>query len=597
MNVLVVDDNGTNRKLLRLSLQSAGVEVYEAADGIEALALLQRVRVDAIISDILMPRMDGYQLCREVRASREFCDIPFIVYTATYTSDGDEMLAGDLGADRFLRKPASADALVSIVNEVTAHRVHRGPRANVQKPEVELMKEYSARLVAKLEEKQFALEQRSEELRNAHEQLQRVVTHSPAVIYTLKIDGQTLAPTFVSDNIRRLSGLSVEEVTTYAWWEQSLHPDDRSRVLATLAKGLTEGGYSMEYRVRHQDGTYRWVEDRNRMLLDAAGRSGESFGVWTDITERKAAEETTRRLVEIVESSNDAIFGETLDGIVTTWNPAAERILGYSAAEIIGRSMTILLPPDRSEEHRILRDRVLGGEPVVHWETTQVRKNGQPIDVMVTISPIKGADGTVVGVSRIVRDISIRKQAERLRSAVSLSLSHELNTPLNGIVSVVELLQAELNDMPDDTRELVDIIRRSGRRLHRLVQRNLDFVQLEMLATGAPVPQGDGARPPAGSLVSTHAEQVAAEHQRSSDLVLEVADGVVPLGAGWLTRLLVELVDNAFKFSAPGSSVHVSSRFAAGGFELIVRDAGRGMTLDQIATVGPFIQFDRPRYE
>ena len=149
---------------------------------------------------------------------------------------------------------------------------------SAQQSEIERLKQCNAQLVAKLEEQQVALQRHSEELRTAHEHLQRVVAHSPAVIYTLKIDGRTVVPTFVSDNIRRISGLSVEDSTRYEWWEQSLHPDDHDRVMITLFKGLIEGGYFAEYRIRHKDGTYRWIEDRNRMLLDGTGQSGEAFG-------------------------------------------------------------------------------------------------------------------------------------------------------------------------------------------------------------------------------------------------------------------------------------------------------------------------------
>src|SRR4051794_1676676 len=113
MNILVVDDRPVNLKLLRFILESEGHAVCEAADGIEALAILDREPVDVIISDILMPRMDGYRLCYEVRKNQRLESLPFIFYTATYTSPGDEKLCVDLGGNKYLRKPATADEILT----------------------------------------------------------------------------------------------------------------------------------------------------------------------------------------------------------------------------------------------------------------------------------------------------------------------------------------------------------------------------------------------------------------------------------------------------------------------------------------------------
>ena len=108
MNILIADDNATNLKLLRAMLEAEGHCVFTANDGLEALKLLDHEKIEAVISDILMPRMDGYRLCLEVRKSEKFNELPFIFYTATYTSPSDSKAAMDLGADDFLKKPAPA---------------------------------------------------------------------------------------------------------------------------------------------------------------------------------------------------------------------------------------------------------------------------------------------------------------------------------------------------------------------------------------------------------------------------------------------------------------------------------------------------------
>ena len=141
------------------------------------------------------------------------------------------------------------------------------------------------------ERKQF-----EKEMRIAHEKMRQLLTYSPAVIYTLKIYGETITPVVVSDNIERLLGFIAEEANTYRWWVDHLHPEDRDRALATLQVALTQNGYSMEYRILHKDGTYRWVEDNNRLLRDTNGRPDFMVGIWTDISERKHAEEVLRKV-------------------------------------------------------------------------------------------------------------------------------------------------------------------------------------------------------------------------------------------------------------------------------------------------------------
>src|SRR5579863_883366 len=120
MNILIVDDIAANRRLLRAILEGEDHTVMEATDGTEALAVLAHDKMDAIISDILMPRMDGYRFCYEVRASERFRHLPFIFYTSTYTSPSDEKLALDMGADKFLTKPAPASKIIQALQETTA---------------------------------------------------------------------------------------------------------------------------------------------------------------------------------------------------------------------------------------------------------------------------------------------------------------------------------------------------------------------------------------------------------------------------------------------------------------------------------------------
>jgi len=148
MKVLVVDDDTTNRKLLRLRLeQEHGVSVLEAADGMEGLLVLERERVNAIISDVLMPRLDGYRFCSAVRKDPRFSSLPFIIYTSTFISPGDERLAREVGADEYLKKPVSTNALVEALDRAAAERKRRHAEVSQMRDELPLVKEYNELLV------------------------------------------------------------------------------------------------------------------------------------------------------------------------------------------------------------------------------------------------------------------------------------------------------------------------------------------------------------------------------------------------------------------------------------------------------------------
>ncbi len=146
------------------------------------------------------------------------------------------------------------------------------------------------------------------ELRIAHEKLQQLLAHSPVVIYALKVIDQTITPVIVSDNMERLLGYTVGESSNYEWWASSLHPEDRERVLAIAGQNSLRNSYTIEYRLRHKDGTYRWVQDANRAALDSLQKQ-TAVGVLTDITERKKAEEEIQNQLNELQRWHVAMLG------------------------------------------------------------------------------------------------------------------------------------------------------------------------------------------------------------------------------------------------------------------------------------------------
>ena len=179
MNLLIVDDIATNRKLLRVTLEAEGYNTLEAADGVEALQILARETVDAVISDILMPNMDGFRLCHEIRKSERLHALPFIICTSTYTSPGDMKLAQTVGADTYLMKPGPTEAVLDALREALEKKAARPMLPALAAEETYVLKQYSQTLVHKLEEKNAELAQANEALKRTEEQLraltQRVV--------------------------------------------------------------------------------------------------------------------------------------------------------------------------------------------------------------------------------------------------------------------------------------------------------------------------------------------------------------------------------------------------------------------------------------
>jgi PAS domain S-box-containing protein len=169
----------------------------------------------------------------------------------------------------------------------------------------------------------------------------------------------------------------------------------------------SKSDHQREWQFRRKDGSVFTVEVMATMMPD-----GNLLGMVRDITERKRGQEADARMAAIVESSDDAIIGKTLDGVITSWNSGAEKLLGYCSDDVIGRSISLLIPEGREAEETEIVDRLRRSERVTHFETVRKRKDGRLIDVSLTISPIHDAQGRVVGASKIARDITERKRAD-----------------------------------------------------------------------------------------------------------------------------------------------------------------------------------------
>ncbi len=228
-------------------------------------------------------------------------------------------------------------------------------------------------------------------------------------------------------------------------WADHIYPDDRERVLAEYDKAFDEmRDYQVEYRLQRHDGNYRWVLAHGTPRFYGGEEFSGFIGSVFDISDRKAAEEANARIAAIVESSDDAIVSKSLDGIVRSWNPSAEKIFGYTAEEAVGKHISLIIPEDRLSEEDDVLSRLKRGEKIDHFETIRRAKDGRLLNIMLTVSPVKDRNGNVIGASKVARDVtaqraseeSLRESEQRLRLALEAGKmgSWEWNIATNQVI-------------------------------------------------------------------------------------------------------------------------------------------------------------------
>ncbi len=227
----------------------------------------------------------------------------------------------------------------------------------------------------------------------------------------------------INPAFERVLGYSTAELTSRPFIEFVVEDDQepsREQFRRCVAGGEV---VTFENRFRHADGSSRWLQwnaapDVEAQVIYAAAR---------DITDKKGQETELARMASLVESSNDAIIGMSLGGVVETWNAAAEEIFGYRAAEMQDKPMSLLVPPGHADHLKQHLDQIRRGQKVTHYETIRRRQDGTVISVSLTLSPVRDAMGVVTGASLIARDITERKQAEKERLELLQQLQHALS--------------------------------------------------------------------------------------------------------------------------------------------------------------------------
>jgi PAS domain S-box-containing protein len=451
--ILLADDNVDLREYLR-RLLSARYEVEAVGDGQAALEAARRKKPDLILTDVMMPGLDGFGLLREVRKDSDLRETPVVMLSARAGEEA-RVEGVESGADDYLVKPFSARELVARIGSLIE------------------MARFRKQASAQLEETNARLQQ--------------------------------------------------------------------------------------------------------------------------EIKAREASAVFEARLSAIVESSDDAIVSKTLDGIITSWNAAAERLFGYPAEEAVGKSILLIVPPERHDEEADILRRLGKGERINHFETERVRKGGRRVDVAITVSPIRDSSGAVAGASKIARDITEQKRAERereqllaaernargeaqranqLKDEFLATLSHELRTPLNAIMGWAQLMG--LGTMPgEEMQEAGRAIERNARTQKQLID---DLLDMSRIISGKLRLDLQQVEPMSfiDAAIETIRPSASVKEIRIERLIDPLA-GPVSGDPGRLQQVMWNLLSNAVKFTPKAGRIQVRLERVNSHIELSVCDTGQGI--------------------
>jgi len=501
--ILLVDDKEDNLYLLETVLTNNGYNVVTAAHGAEALIKARKSPPDIIVSDLLMPVMDGYTLLRRWRHDPELCNIPFVVYTATYTDANDRKLAIELGADEFILKPTETEDLLMRLRDVERSFDRTMDRKAAPSVDDDVasagdsthLKLYNESLVRKLEAKSLELQQANEALRqdletrkemeaslvDSEQRFRQLAENIEEVFWITDPEKKTMQ--YVSPAYETIWGRSssslYEDPST---WMAAIHPDDRERIRQAAVDDQITGAYDAVYRIIRPDGEERWIHDRGFPVTDDAGNVCRIVGTASDITRQKIADNRIAEQAALLDKAHDAIVVRDLEHRVQYWNRSAEALYGWTAEEAMGRKVTELAYDDLDRYWEAMDATLDDGE----WmgELEQRCQDGRLIIAATRWTLVRNASGEPTSILVINTDVTEKKrlekqllQAQRMESIGTLAggIAHDLNNLLAPIVMGVDLLKH--GGLDQQFHAILESMSKSAHRGTNLVKQVLSFAR------------------------------------------------------------------------------------------------------------------------
>jgi PAS domain S-box-containing protein len=494
-NILIVEDNAESRYMLKRLLESKGHSIITAENGEDALRRARRDPPEVIVSDIMMPVMNGFRLCREVKNDSRLRNIPFIFYTATFVEEADEKLAMSLGASRFIVKPTEGEKFMRILDEVLEERRQgtlKVPEGSLENEDI-LLEMYDNSVARKLAVTVEELQNERKALIESEQRLKEAQELAHIGHWELDLKSNFLR---CSDEIYRILGLKPQEFdASYEAFMASVHPDDRAYVTKAHKASLKKKTpYNMEYRLLLKEGTVKHVNERLQTVYDDDGMATFLIGTVQDITERKRGEEALReneeRYKTLFEEALDGIcIADAKTGVIIDCNQALAVLVGRERAELIGQSQAILHPPhdDQGPLSHTFRQHLKNKEGQ-SLETQVVTGNGTIKEVEIKANPLdlqgrKALQGVFHDITERKRSEEEREklrsqlqQAQKMEAIGTLAggIAHDFNNILGAIIGYTEIAALQVpkdNKVKESLKEVLN----AGRRARDLVKQILAF--------------------------------------------------------------------------------------------------------------------------
>ncbi len=437
MRVLVVDDHEVVRRGVRSLIQSqSNYDVCgEAVDGQDAVEKARLLNPDVVVMDVSMPRLNGLEATHLIRIAQPDSEVLIL---SQHESSEMARQAFQAGARGYVVKSSIARDLLTALDHVSRHQPFFDPAISETGGSVHLDAKEILQRSAALE---LALRESEEMYRSTFELAELGVAHQSP-------DGRWLQ---VNQKLCHILGYSKDELLRMKF-QDITHPEDLEVELPQLEKmraGLADT-YATDKRYIRKDGSVVWASLRVSAVRGRHREVKRFITVVEDITSRREAEQAKYRLAAIVESSQDAIISKDLNGIIASWNMGAQRIFEFLPEEAIGRSITIIIPEELQHEEKYIIQRLRQGQRIESYETIRRTKSGRRLNISLTVSPVRDAEGRIIGASKIARDITERKAtnkalkegAARLRAAFSQTYSFFVLLETDG--TIIEANRAAL---------------------------------------------------------------------------------------------------------------------------------------------------------